>query len=77
MRRDPRYFNTNTLTKICSDHFVREDFIEPDAFKKRLKEKAVPSVFHWTKTKQTSERSYVVEKLNTSRIEEEEATDSI
>ena len=49
MHRNPNYFNVNEHTKICSAHFVSEDFINPEARKRRLKRNVVPSIFAWTK----------------------------
>ena len=49
MKRDPRYFNVNRHTKICSEHFTSDDFINPYSSKKRLKADAVPSIFSWNK----------------------------
>ena len=75
MKRDPRYFSVNCHTKICSEHFTSDDFINPYSTKRRLKMDAVPLIFAWNKEKaQPVERS-VLEKLNASRTEEEEATD--
>ena len=76
MKRDPRYFSVNCHTKICSEHFTSDDFINPYSTKRRLKVNAVPLIFAWNKEKaQPLERS-VLEKLNVSRTEEEEATDT-
>lgn len=79
MKRDPRYFNVNRHTKICSEHFTSDDFINPYSSKKRLKADAVPSIFSWNKDKQEKvqpvKRSAFIEKLNQSRTEEE-ATDT-
>ena len=79
MKRDPRYFNVNRHTKICSEHFTSDDFINPCSSKKRLKADAVPSIFSWNKDKQEKvqplERS-ALEKLNQWRAEEEEVTDT-
>ena len=49
MRRNPNYFNVNKHVKICSEHFSSEEFINPDAKKRRLQRSAVPSVFAWSK----------------------------
>lgn len=67
MRRDPRYFNVNKSTKICSEHFKEADFIEPDSKKKRLNYKAgvVPSIFQWTKNVSHQRSTSVMEKLDT------------
>ena len=76
MKRDPRYFSVNCHTKICSEHFTSDDFINPYSTKSRLKVNAVPLIFAWNKEKaQPVERS-VLEKLNVSRTEKEEATDT-
>ena len=79
MKRDPQYFNINRHTKICSEHFTSDDFINPYSSKKRLKVDAVPSIFSWNKDKQENiqpvKRS-ALEKLHQSRAEEEEATDT-
>ena len=80
MKRDPRYFNVNRHTKICSEHFKSDDFINPYSSKKRLKADAVPSIFSWNIDKQENvqpvKRS-ALEKLNQWRTEEEEeATDA-
>ena len=79
MKRDPRYFNVNRHTKICSEHFISDDFINPHSSKKRLKADAVPSIFSWNIDKQENvqpvKRS-ALEKLNQWRTEEEEATDT-
>lgn len=76
MRRNPNYFNVNKHVKICSKHFSPEDFINPDAKKRRLKRNAVPSIFAWSKERPQTVARSAVEKLNTSRQEEEEATDT-
>ena len=69
-------FNVNKLVKILSKHFSPDDFIDPDAKKRRLKLDAVPSIFAWSKENPETVARSVVEKLNTSRQEEEEATDT-
>lgn len=76
MRRNPNYFNVNKHVKICSEHFRPEDFINPEAKKRRLKRDAVPSIFAWSEEKPETVARSAVEKLNTSRQEEEEATDT-
>ncbi|XP_068731089.1 uncharacterized protein [Montipora capricornis] len=76
MRRNPNYFNVNKHVKICSEHFSPEDFIIPDAKKRRLKRDAVPSIFAWSEESPEPVARSAVEKLNTSRQEEEEATDT-
>ncbi|CAH3158692.1 unnamed protein product [Pocillopora meandrina] len=45
MRQDPRYLNVNEHIKICGEHFVIEDYLNPYSVKKRLKDGAVPSNF--------------------------------
>ena len=35
MRRDPRYLNVNEHIKICGEHFVIEDYLNPYSVKKR------------------------------------------
>ena len=79
MKGDPRYFNINRHTKICSEHFTSDDFINPYSSKKPLKANAVPLIFSWNKDKQENvqpvKRS-ALEKLNQWRAEEEEATDT-
>ena len=73
------YFNVNRHTKICSEHFTSDDFINLYSSKKRLKAYAVPSIFSWNKDKQEKvqplKRS-ALEKLNQWRAEEEEAMDT-
>ena len=66
MKREPRFFNANKSTKICSEHFKREDFSEPDSKKKRLNYKAgvVPSIFRWTKNVSHQRSTSVIEKLD-------------
>ncbi|XP_044171843.1 uncharacterized protein LOC122956242 [Acropora millepora] len=76
MLRNPNYFNVNKHVKICREHFRPEDFINPEAKKRRLKRDAVPSVFAWSEEKPETVARSGVEKLNTSRPEEEEATDT-
>ena len=76
MRINPNYFNVNKHVKICSEHFSPEDFIIPDAKKRRLKHDAVPSIFAWSEESPEPVARSAVEKLNTSRQEEEEATDT-
>ena len=81
MKRYPRHFPVNEHTKICSEHFKRENFIEPDSTVRRINYnrelEVVPSVFKWTKKSNTTEMSSsAIDKLNTSRTEEEEATDT-
>ena len=75
MKRDPQYFSVNCHTKICSEHFTSDDFINPDSTKRRLKVDAVPSIFAWNKEKAQPVKRSVLEKLNVSRTEEE-ATDT-
>ncbi|KAM7430037.1 hypothetical protein ABFA07_019195 [Porites harrisoni] len=77
MRRDPRYLNVNEHTKICGEHFVIGDYVNPYSVKKRLKDDAVPSIFAWNKDKnQSKKRRSVTEKLEAIRTEEDEATDT-
>ncbi|XP_068696486.1 uncharacterized protein [Montipora foliosa] len=77
MRRDPRYLNVNEHTKICGEHFVIGDYVNPYSVKKRLKDVAVPSIFAWNKGKNQSEkRRSVTEKLEAIRTEEDEATNT-
>ena len=76
MRRDPRYFKVNRHTKICGEHFVTEDFVNPYSVKKRLKDGVVPSIFAWNKDKVVQKRRSVTEKLEAIRAEEEEETDT-
>ena len=77
IKRDPRYFNVNKHTKICSEHFVDEDFVNPYSTKRRLKSTAVPSVFAWSKEKlKTKEKTSAMLKLEKNRTEHEEETDS-
>ncbi|XP_058946272.2 uncharacterized protein [Pocillopora verrucosa] len=76
MRRHPNYFNVNKHVKICSEHFRPEDFINPEAKKRRLKRDVVPSIFAWSEESPETVARSAVEKLNTSRQEEEEATDT-
>ena len=67
MKRDPRYFNVNRHTKICSEHFTSDDFINPHSSKKRLKADAVPSIFSWNIDKQENvqpAKRAALEKLN-------------
>ena len=74
MKRDPRYFNVNRHTKICSEHFTSDDFINPYSSKKRLKADAVRSIFSWNIDKpenvQPVKRS-AIEKLNQWRAASE------
>ena len=74
MRRDPRYFKVNRNTKICGEHFVTEDFVNPYSVKKRLKSGVVPSIFAWNKDKVVQKRRSVTEKLEAIRAEEETDT---
>ena len=77
MGRDPRYLNVNEHTKICGEHFVIEDYLNPYSVKKRLKDDAVPSIFARNKDKnQYKKRRSVTEKLEAIRTEEDEATDT-
>ena len=76
MRRDPRYFKVNRHTKICGEHFVTEDFVNPYSVKKQLKTGVVPSIFAWNKDKVVQKRRSVTEKLEAIRAEEEEETDT-
>ncbi len=69
MRRDPRYFNVNKHTKICSEHFKNDDFIEPDAKVKRLKMNAVPSIFEWSPEKLEKPRR-VLKRLFSHNVEQ-------
>ena len=73
MKTDPRYFNVNRHTKICSEHFTSDDFINPYSSKKRLKADAVPSIFSWNIDKQENVQPVkraALEKLNQWRTEE-------
>ena len=79
MHRDPRYFNVNKHVKICSEHFRQRDFVNPHAKKRRLNRNAVPSKFSWTPVKEEEEEDVertAVSKLEHSRIEQNEATDT-
>ena len=79
MHRDPRYFNVNKHVKICSEHFRQRDFVNPHAKKRRLNRNAVPSKFSWTPVKEEEEEDVertAVSKLERSRIEQNEATDT-
>lgn len=78
MRRHPKHFHPSQHSKICSEHFLSEDFINPLSNKRRLKSDAVPSIFAWTKKENMSrpQRRRASEKLNSSRQELEEATDT-
>ena len=67
MKRDPRYFNVNRHTKIYSEYFTSDDFINPYSGKKRLKADAVPSIFSWNIDKQENVQPVkraALEKLN-------------
>ena len=78
MRRNPNYFNVNKHVKICSENFSPEDFINldvNDVKKRRLKRDAVPFIFAWSEESPETVARSAVEKLNTSRQEEEEAID--
>ena len=67
----------NEHAKICSEHFLISDFIKPYATYRRLKSDVIPSIFRWNKDKVEHRRAEtVIEKLNRSRIEEEEETDT-
>ena len=73
MKRDPRYFNINRHTKIYSEHFISDNFINPYSSKKRLKADAVPSIFSWNIDKQENVQPVkraALEKLNQWRTEE-------
>ena len=74
MRRDPRYFKVNRHTKICGEHFVTEDYVNPYSDLK-LKTGVVPSIFAWNKNKVVQKRRSITEKLEAIRDEEEEETD--
>jgi len=79
IKRHPSFFNVNTHTKICSAHFTSEDYINPEATKRRLKANAVPSIFAWTKEedlKIKKRQSIAAKKLEDRRKDVEEATDS-
>ena len=69
-------FYVNKHVKICSEQFSPEDFINPEAKKRRLKRDAVPSIFAWSEESPETVARSALEKLNTSRQEEEEATDT-
>lgn len=48
MRRDPgQYFKVTDHTRICSRHFKDEDVHQTPSGRRRIKEGAVPTVFHW------------------------------
>ena len=76
MHRNPNYFNVNEHTKICSAHFVSEDFINPEARKRRLKRNVVPSIFAWTKNLPERSERTAAKKLEDYRTEQDEATDT-
>ena len=75
MERNSNYFNVNKHVKICSEHFSPEDFINPEV-KETLKRDAVPSIFAWSEENAETVARSAVEKLNASRQEEEEASDT-
>ena len=52
MRRE----HINEHIKICGEHFVMEDYLNPYSVKKRLKDGAVPSIFAWNKDKNQSKK---------------------
>lgn len=65
------------FSKLCSDHFKREDFIIFDTKMRRLRKGVLPSVFSWTKT--GSERksfARLQEKKRKIQISEEEKTET-
>ena len=53
IRRDPgKAFVITKSTKVCSDHFLPEDFADqPGAVRRILKPSAFPCVFKWTSSK--------------------------
>ena len=57
IKRDPKFFSITKHKKICSEHFIPNDFVEPDAKKRMLKKDAVPSVFHWTREESKHEET--------------------
>ena len=64
------------IHKICSEHFLQDDFIEPESNLRRLKKEAVPSLFKWTKNIEPKQQHLTSEKLSNSRAEQEEETDT-
>lgn len=48
-RMNPRHFNANRFTKICSEHFTSNDFINSQSVKGWFKADAVPLIFSWNK----------------------------
>jgi len=72
IKRDPKKdFKVSAYTKVCSEHFRREDFVCFDTKSRRLKAGACPSLFSWSKTnlkrslpekkKQIEERNAILE----------------
>lgn len=61
IKRDPKKdFKVTTHTKVCSEHFQKDDFVCFDTKSRRLKSGSCPSVFSWTKA--TPERLLPVKK---------------
>ena len=56
MRREHINEHINEHIKICGEHFVMEDYLNPYSVKKRLKDGAVPSIFAWNKDKNQSKK---------------------
>ena len=52
MKWDPGFFSITKHTKICSEHFVQNDFVEPEAKKRRLKRMQFPLYFIGQETNQ-------------------------
>ena len=75
IKRDPtKDFKITPSSKVCSAHFLEEDYKFINSHNKRLKDDACPSVFSWTKKVQERALPAKRAKLDEERrkLEEEE-----
>ena len=75
IRRDEGpHFKVTKHTKICSRHFQKSDFLITQKGRRFLKDKAIPTIFSWTKDKQTAARSSRCSVSTPAQMETSETT---
>ncbi|XP_065886077.1 uncharacterized protein [Dysidea avara] len=79
IRRDPGpYFEINSNTKVCSDHFNPDDFTlgsaDEHASRRVLKKTAIPSFFSWRNTKSCQRTTQTSQKARTEIQVSEQVT---
>ena len=68
IKRDPtKDFKITESSKICSAHFLEEDYKFVNSQKKARKDDACPSIFSWTKNKEERTLSAKWAKLEEER----------